>query len=369
MRTAGLQKLQTIAKQAKLDVLVLLPGFNLQYLTGVHFHLLERPFMVFFPVEGAAAAILPSLEAQQFIDTGFDGQVFAWQDAEGYAGAFEQAFAVLNLATARIGVEGLTMRFRDAELIRHYAPEATLVDADEVLVALRVQKSAQEIDYHRRAVQISEQALTQLLDELEVGITERQAAQRLASLQQEYGGDGSSFPATVLFGVRSALPHGAPGDTTLQAGDIVLIDFGTRHNGYVSDISRTFFTGEPDGQMAKLYEAVRAANEAGRQAARAGISGAVLDRTTTQVLEAHGFAEYIVHRTGHGLGLDIHEHPNISAENDAPLQPGMIFTIEPGLYVPGVGGVRIEDNVVITADGGAESLSTYSREQTILKLS
>jgi Xaa-Pro dipeptidase len=369
MRDVGLEKLREIATKAGLDALVLLPGYNLQYLTGVKFHLLERPFMVFFAMTGEDVAALPGLEAQQFIDTGFDGQVFAWQDADGYQGAFEQAFAALKLSTGQIGVEGLTMRFRDAEIIRHYLPDATIIDADEALVALRVQKSVEEIDNHRRAVEISEKALAALLDELKLGMTEHAAAQRLSQLQQEFGGAGDSFTPTVLFGARSALPHGEPGDTPLQAGDTVLIDFGTRHKGYVSDISRTFFAGHPGDEMLKLYDAVLAANEAGRAAARAGITGAELDDTTTQVLIAHGYPEYVVHRTGHGIGLDIHEHPNISAENTEPLQPGMAFTIEPGLYVPGVGGVRIEDNVVINSDGTAESLSTFPREQTILKLS
>lgn len=368
MRTEGLEKLKSIAATNDLATIVLLPGHNLQYLTGVHFHLLERPFMVFFPPEGDAVVALPSLEAKQFVDTGFDGQVFAWQDAEGYESAFEQAFAALTIGNGRIGVEGLTMRFRESEIIRHFAPNATLVDADEALIALRVQKSVEEIDHHRAAVQISERALAQLLDELTLGMTEREAARRLTQLQQALGGE-NNFPPIVLFGARSALPHGSPNDTQLQEGDTVLIDFGTTYHGYYSDITRTFFAGHPGDEMLKVYDAVLAANKAGRAAATAGISGAELDRITAQALIDSGYADYVVHRTGHGLGLDIHEHPNISADNDSLLEAGMVFTIEPGLYLPDVGGVRIEDDVYITDAGTAESLSSFPREQTILKLS
>jgi Xaa-Pro aminopeptidase len=157
------------------------------------------------------------------------------------------------------------------------------------------------------------------------------------------------------------------GDTPLRPGEVLLIDFGTIYKGYVSDITRTFFVGEPSGKARAVYEAVRAANEAGRQAARPGITAEDVDRVTGDVMRTAGFGEYIVHRTGHGLGIDIHEHPNIVAGNKRPLEAGMVFTVEPGLYIPGELGVRIEDNVAVTVDG-AESLTRFPRELTVLAL-
>lgn len=364
----GLDRLRAIAKAAQLDTIVLLPGHNLYYLTHIHFHLMERPFLVFIPTEGEPVAVLPALEAQQFGDTGFPGEMIAWDDRQGHHDAFVKATDMLQLDGKKIGVEGLSMRVREYLLLQQHAPNASIVDADSDLIALRISKSPEEIAKHRKAIEISEKALEHLLAELKLGMSEREVADRLVELQQLGGGEGNAFKPIVLFGARSALPHGEPGDTRLKKGDTVLIDFGTRYAGYVSDITRTFFVGEPSPQMRDLYMAVLAANTAGREAATIGISGADLDQITTQVLIDHGFADYIQHRTGHGIGIDVHEHPNISIENTKPLVLGSVFTIEPGLYIAGVGGVRIEDNVALTEDGTV-SLSTFLRDLQCLDLS
>ncbi len=361
-------KLQTLLQNSVLDAVILLPGYNLQALTNVRFMLLERPFMVIIPAVGEPQTIIPHLEAQQFIETGFIGHIHAWRDADGFDDAFRAAFSQLSLDGKTVGVEGLRMRFRDILLIQQYT-NAHIVDADPILSKLRLYKSPQEIEYHRKAAQISENALAQLLTELRLGMTERQVARRLDELQVELGGESPSFPTTVLFGKRSALPHGETGDTSLQQGDTLLIDFGTHYKGYVSDITRVFFIGEPSAKMKALYHAVFTANETGRNAARAGLTGADLDAIVAEVLREHGYEEYIVHRTGHGIGLEIHEHPNISSENTTPLETGMVFTIEPGLYVPELGGVRIEDNVAIAPDGKADVLTSFPRELQVLELS
>ncbi len=362
-----LEYLQAIVRNADLDIIALVPGANLRYLTGISFMLSERPLVVFVPAEGQPAIVIPALEKQNFQQSGFPGQLFAWEDAQGFDTAFRQSAEILNLTGKRIGVEGFTMRVRESQTIQQVAAGCQIIDADAVLVDLRIIKSPEAIDNMRAAVEISEQALGTLLERIEVGMTERQIARMLSELQSELGGEGDAFGPIVLVGARSALPHGEPGDTPLQHGDPLLIDFGTRHNGYVSDITRTFFVGEPSAQMRAVYEAVLAANETGRHAARPGTSGEDIDITTAQVLKDAGFADYIKHRTGHGLGIDVHEHPNITVGDTRPLEPGMAFTIEPGLYLEGELGVRIEDNVVITEDG-AESLTSFPRELTVLEL-
>jgi Xaa-Pro dipeptidase len=367
MLAEQLERLQKIVWQARLDTIALVPGSNLRYLTGISFHLLERPFIIFIPAEGEPAIVVPALEMKQLQETGFPGTYFPWTDAEGYANAFTEASKTLNLADKNIGVEGLRMRVKESQLIQHYAPGSQIIDADEALIDLRIVKSSEEVEFHRRAVRISEQALSQLLEELQIGMTERQIARRLSELQIELGGAGDSFNPTVLVGPRSALPHGQPGDASLQQGDALLIDFGTVYKGHVSDITRTFFVGEPSARSRAVYEAVLAANTTGREAAKPGTTGHNIDTQTTQALKDTGFEDYIKHRTGHGLGIDIHEHPNISQGETRPLEPGMVFTIEPGLYAEGELGVRIEDNVVITKDG-AESLTTFPRELKVLNL-
>jgi Xaa-Pro dipeptidase len=360
-----LSRLQVIIRQADLDAIALVPGYNLQYLTGVAFMMTERPMVAFIPASGEGAVVVPQLELDHLHETGFPAQFFAWADADGYEDAFRQAMAALGLRDKRIGVEGFKMRFREGQVIAGMG--ATVVDAEAPLVDLRIIKSAEEIENHRRAVQISETALGQLLEHLKLGMTERQIARRLSELQAELGGEADAFGPTVLIGARSALPHGNPGDTPLKNGDVLLIDYGTRVNGYVSDITRTFVVGQPTERFRQFYATVLAANEAGRQTARPGVSGEDIDRATANVLRDGGLGDYIKHRTGHGIGLDVHEHPNITIGDTRPLAPGMAFTIEPGLYAAGEFGIRIEDNVVVTADG-AESLTTFPRDLTILEL-
>ncbi|NDJ85089.1 MAG: aminopeptidase P family protein [Chloroflexi bacterium] len=367
MQVDRLPHLQRLIAESDVDAIALVPGRNIQYLTEVQFLLLERPFIVFVPAQGDPAIVIPALEMQQLVETGFPGNYFAWTDADGYTSAFQQASQALDLPGKRIGVEGLTMRVREANLITEHAPGAAIIDADAVLVDLRLLKSKEEIAHLRAANAISQQALEQLLPRIKEGMTERQIARMLSQLQRDLGGENDAFGPIVLVGQRTALPHGEPGDAVLKRGDAVLIDFGTRVHGYPSDITRTFFTGEPTDRMRKVYDTVLTANENARQTARPGITGAEIDQAATQILHDEGFGEYVKHRTGHGLGLDIHEHPNISPENTRPLEPNMVFTIEPGLYLTGAFGVRIEDNVVTTQDG-AESLTTFPRELTVLDI-
>lgn len=362
-----LVRLCTIAQNAKLDAIALIPGANLYYLTGVNFHLTERPFIVIVPVQGDPVIIVPTLEMDQLKNLGFPGQYFDWRDADGYEHSFKKAANALNLAGKKIGVEGMKMRVREGQMIQQVAEGAKVIDADEALEELRIIKTAEEVENHRKANQISEQALSQLLEKIELGMTERQIATLLSQLQKEYGGSTDAFGPTVLIGSRSAFPHGVTGDAVLKRGDTLLIDYGTIYNGYMSDITRTFFVGEPDEKTKELYAAVLAANTAGRETAKPGVTCEEVDRTTAQVLRDSGFNEYVKHRTGHGLGIDIHEHPNITIGNRRRLEPGMVFTIEPGLYVEGKVGIRIEDNVVVT-ENGLESLTTFPRELTVLDL-
>lgn len=361
-----LHKLQSIIQRANLDAIALIPGANLYYLTGVSFHMNERPFIAIIPAEGEAATIIPALEKQQFVESGLPSTCFAWTDAEGYDQAFADAIHHLHLHDKTIGVEGLRMRFKEGQLLAEQG--LTVVDADDALIELRIVKTPDEIALMKKAVEISEHALDIFLTRLNIGMTEKQAAQLLSEIQAEQGGEGNAFTPIVLFGPRTALPHGMPGDTPLRDQDVVLIDFGTWYKGYPSDITRTFFVGEPSTLHRAVYETVLRANTTGRESARPNATGEALDTTTAQVLKDSEFAAYIRHRTGHGLGLEIHEHPNINQGSTIPLATGMTFTIEPGLYLEGEIGVRIEDNMVITADG-AESLTSYPRELRVLQLS
>ena len=193
-------------------------------------------------------------------------------------------------------------------------------------------------------------------------MTEREIAGRLTAALLRHGGESVPIEPHVQSGPNTALPHGATSDRRVEIGDFLLLDFVTTVAGYYADITRTFVVGaEPTAEQRRVYETVLAANAAGRAAARPGVTGEELDAIVRRVIDDAGYGPNFIHRTGHGLGLEVHEEPQIVAGNRTPLAPGMVFTIEPGIYLPGWGGVRIEDDVVVTEDG-CESLTSYSRD-------
>jgi Xaa-Pro dipeptidase len=203
--------------------------------------------------------------------------------------------------------------------------------------------------------------MEQGVDGILMNTAEKQIAALLRQELFNLGADSIAFGPIVSGGPNSASPHAAPTDRPLQAGDLLVIDWGCYKDGYPSDITRTFAVGDIEPELQRIYQTVKLANEQGKLTARPGVTGEAVDRAARDVIEDAGYGDYFIHRTGHGLGLEIHEPPDMVAGNTQPLAPGNVFTVEPGIYVTGRGGVRIEDNVVITADG-SRSLTTYSRE-------
>ncbi len=230
---------------------------------------------------------------------------------------------------------------------------------------LRACKDATELGYVRQAVAIAEQALAWLLPQIRPGMTEATAAALLEQKLFALGAQALAFPTILLSGPRSALPHGKPGERQLQHGDWLLIDFGAEVQGYRSDITRTFVIGAATTAQRDFYQTVLQAQQAALQLAGPGISGHQLNQAASAVLHASPYAEYAGEGLGHGVGLVLHEYPLLRAGCDVLLQPGMVVTIEPGLYQPGFGGVRIEDDILIT-DSGFELLSQSPKQLSIL---
>lgn len=361
-----LERLRRVITEQGLDAAALIPGSNFRYLTGSVHYVMERPLVLLVPRQGRPVVIIPTIEIELFTSHGFDAELFAWADGQGYADAFDAACSALGLAGKRVGVEGQLMRFFEAEAIKAGAPGAQVIDAHGAISSIRLRKDAEEVAALRHAIQISEQALGRTLEEVSIGMTEREILNKLVAYMTEFGGEGLSFDPIVLAGDNSARPHGkVRSDYAVQSGDPLLFDFGATIDGYNADITRTVFVGTVSDEHRALYDAVQAANARGRETARPGILTGQVDSQTAQVLRDSGFGDLILHRTGHGLGLDVHEAPFIVASNVDPLEPGMIFTIEPGLYQAGSVGIRIEDNVVIT-ENGCESLSTFPRDLMIV---
>ena len=344
---------------AGVDAVLLVPGANMRYFTGLKYHLSERPIVALVTPDGALSFIVPQLEVPQLnVRPDLEARTFAWTDTEGYQGAFQQAVEELGLRGKTLGVDGLTMRITEWLAFLDVDPSLRVKAIERDIIGIRAIKTLDEIELMRQAIRRSEAALDQLLAWVQPGMTERQIAARLSDELTAQGCGGLAFESLVQTGPNSALPHGTTTDRVFQRDDLLLIDYGGTVDGYPADITRTFCLGTPTAEMQKMYDVVLAANTAAKAAVAPGVPMGAVDKAARDVIEAAGYGEYFIHRTGHGLGLDVHEPiPQIAAGVSDTLEPGMTFTIEPGVYLPGVGGVRIEDNVVVT-DSGVEVLTS-----------
>ena len=361
-----LDRLRNAVGEAGVDAIVLNPGPTLRYLTDHDFTSHERLFLLLLPARGDAVAVVPALEENNWRDAvPTVGRVFPWDDADGPEAAAAQAFGTLDGAR-KIAIEPLAMRYMEYSHLMRHLPQAEVIPADPIVDALRLCKEASEAEAIRAASGIATAALEHTLETVKVGSTEREIAGLLSSQLLARGGEGISFGPIVLGGPKSALPHGVPDDRALGAGEYLLIDFGTSYRGYHCDITRTFVVGaEPDDQTRRVYEAVRLANERGVAACRPGTTLHDVHHACQDHLHEPEWSGYFKHRTGHGLGVDIHEPPSVMDGNHDRVEKGMVFTIEPGLYLHGWGGVRIEDDVWITEDG-CESLTELPRDLRVI---
>lgn len=361
-----------LARQARLeeaitahgfDALALNPGSSLTYLTGLGFHLMERPVTAIFAPGQPVTVILPELERLKLEGLSFPVRSFAFgEDPARWPDAFAAALQAAGVSRQKIAVEPTRLRFLELRMLEAAAPAASFVSGEALLSALRISKDEQEVAAMRTAVEIAQQALQATLPFVQPGKTERQIAAELTLQLLRHGSEPEmAFSPIVSGGPNSANPHASPSDRPLQTGDLLVIDWGAIYHGYVSDLTRTFAIGPVDAEYTRIAEIVKAANAAGRLAAGPGVAAQEVDRAARDVIEQAGYGQYFTHRTGHGIGLEGHEPPYMREGNDLALQPGMAFTVEPGIYLPGRNGVRIEDNVVITV-GGAETLSNLPRE-------
>ncbi|TYO91189.1 M24 family metallopeptidase [Oceanicella actignis] len=353
-----------VARALDADAVALVPGPNFTRAFGHAFMSHERPFLAVIPAKGRPAAIVPALELQSWELTGFAGDVFAWTDQQGYMDAF-RALAE-RLPMRRLAVEGQVMRVFVHHALKAAAPALEIIDAEREISALRIVKTADELAALQAAIDVSERALARTLETVRAGMTEAEVERALIRALFDEGADGLAFAPIVAAADNSARPHAkARPDHALRPGDALLFDFGATKDGMCADITRTVFVGHASDEARAVYETVLEANRRGIAAGGPGATPHQVDDAATTVLEASPFAERIRHKTGHGLGREVHEAPWIMRGVHEPMAPGTVYTVEPGLYAPGAFGVRIEDDVLIEADG-ARALTRFPKELMIV---
>ncbi len=279
-------------------------------------------------------------------------------------GAARREVIELVEETKVVGIEAEHVSWMDARSLIDDLGEDRVAPTTGVIEVLREIKDDGEIALMRRAASIADAALLSLLENFGPGPTEREVARRLDQLVLDEGAHGRAFTTIVASGPASSRPHHQATERSLMSGDLVIIDFGAEFGGYRSDMTRSFVLGEPNSRQRELLDGVRSSQQAGVDAIAAGVAATSIDDVCRSHLVERGLGEWFTHGTGHGVGLDIHEAPSVSAKGTATLAPGHVITVEPGVYIPGYGGVRWEDTVVVTATG-AEPLTQSAKQPVV----
>ena len=348
------EKLRKKMQVENLDSFLITSPFNLRYLTnftgttGLAVITLEKAFFItdFRYTEQAAA------QAQGFEIIKNVGPIFE-----------EVADLVQKEGLRELGFEETTVSFLEYSVLEEVI-DAQLIPISGMIEELREIKDEEEIAIIEKACSIADLAYDHILKMIQPGMTEIEVANQLDFYMRSLGASGVSFETIVASGLRSAMPHGVASKKIIEQGDLITIDFGCYYEGYVSDMTRTFAIGDPGEQLKEIYQIVLEAQLAVLEVAKPGVTGKQLDAVARDYITKHGYGEAFGHSTGHGIGLEIHEGPNVSVRAEKQFVPGNIITDEPGIYLPGIGGVRIEDDLLITSDGNR--VLTHSPKELII---
>ena len=353
-RSARLAALSEGLTAAHVDGLLVTSAANVRYLTGF----------------SGSSALLFVTQRDTLLITDFRYQTQAAEEVDGVArvviesqslwtGLWQNLAPLGQLEVA--GFESAHLVHRDFQRLLEGGGRYQWRPTTDLIESLRERKDGGEVEKIRAAITVAECALERVVKSVRAGLTERGIAGLLEAALRDSGSDGFAFPTIVASGPNSALPHARPTARRVCDGDFLLMDFGAVVDGYCSDITRTFVVGRATDEQRELYEIVRLANERAAQALRPGMSGRDADAVARGYIEDRGFGEMFGHSLGHGIGLEVHEAPRLAKTADSPLVQGAVVTVEPGIYRPGWGGVRIEDDVHLSS-GGAQVLTRFTRE-------
>jgi Xaa-Pro aminopeptidase len=347
-----IETLQRALRNRNIDALVCVPGSNMTYLSGFDEQPGERHLFLFVTPD-RAAFLLPEMYAGQVAAASPIADRRTWTDGDSPRDLIASIGTDLDLDRGRILLDDRMWEQFSRDL-RESFPDAEFGLASDVLDDLRIRKDPEELDRLQEVASLTDEVCRSLrgLGPDAIGMTETDLANEIESRLMAAGGEGVAFESVVGSGPNGARPHHRHGNREIEAGDPVVLDFGTTSKGYPSDQTRTIvFDGEPTEEFERAFEVVEAAQQAGIEAIEPDVEAQAIDRAVRDVIREAGYGERFTHRTGHGVGLSIHEPPYIVAGNDRTLEPGMVFSVEPGIYVEGAFGIRIEDLVVVTETG------------------
>jgi Xaa-Pro dipeptidase len=355
-------KLQQALLKHGVDAYLAATPVNMLYLSGFSEPPLERLMFLLVPQAGEPCWFVPSLSAESAAANPAGWQVrYVWHDSEGPVHQLERLAREQNLETAVIAVDD-EMPALFLLILQEVLPAALFRRGGEIMAEVRARKDPLEIERLREAARLTDDALASGLERCMPGVSEWAVALAIQRALHEMGSHLAFGIPVVAAGENSSKPHYTTGHRPLQLGDVIVIDYGGVYEGYCNDITRVVSVGTAPDEAKKIYAVVYEAHMAAREAARPGVPAQEVDRAARRVIQQAGYGDYFVHRTGHGIGLSVHEPPYIVEGNDAPLEVGHCFTIEPGIYLPGRFGVRIE-NVYVITEAGCESLNADPPDQ------
>lgn len=351
-------KMTELMKSKGIEQLVISDPSSIFYLTGKWFHPGERLIVLILNKDGQGTLAINEL----FPLTEDLGTALDWHKDT------DDAIEVLAKLIVPNTVTGIDKNWPSHFLLRlmKQHPTNTYVIGSEVVDRVRMCKDETEKDYMRLASKLNDDAMDRMIQRLNLSTTELAMVDALNGIYQDLETEGPSFGAIVGYGANAADPHHDSDGSLPKAGDCVVIDIGCKKNSYCSDMTRTVFLGEPDEESRKVYETVKEANLRAIAAVKPGAKFSEIDLAARNYIDSMGYGQYFTHRTGHSIGIDVHDFGDVSAVNHDVLQPGMIFSIEPGIYLPGKVGVRIEDLVLVTEDG-CEVLNKYTKDLIVIK--
>lgn len=359
-----LNNLQSFLKEQQIDFALITNPDNIFYFSRFKSNPYERLLGVVSFSNIDPFIICPKMESADVKASGWTYDIISYEDTDNPWKILTQEIQNRKKEISTIAIEKGHLTLERFEAIQSHFQHSNFIQIDSKLNELRMIKDETELSKMRKAAQLADFAIDIGVKEIAEGKTELEIVQKMESAIKEKG-YSMSFETTVLSGPKTASPHGIPGNRKIQKGDFVLFDLGVIYEGYCSDITRTVAFGEIGEEERFIYETVRKSNEESIKAVKPGIRCMDLDKISRDIIREAGYGKYYTHRLGHGLGISIHEFPSVTGTNELELKPGMVFTIEPGIYKEGVAGVRIEDDVVVTEDG-VEVLTKYPKELIVI---